>query len=64
MYVKWTIRWLTLAIIGGAALILPIFSALQGGLGYGIVFVFASYWTMLFTVLLVASLGVLLFGKL
>jgi hypothetical protein len=64
MYVKWTIRWLTLAIIGGAALILPIFSALQGGLGYGIVFVFASYWTMLFTVLLVACLGVLLFGKL
>ncbi len=64
MYVKRTIRWLTLAIIGGAALILPIFSALQGGLGYGIVFVFASYWTMLFTILLIASLGVLLFGKL
>lgn len=64
MYFKRTIRWLTLAIIAGAALILPIFSALQGGLGYGIIFVFASYWTMLFTILLIASLGVLLFGKL
>ncbi len=57
MYIKRTLKWVPLAILGGTAVILALISFLTSG------FFFSTFWTFLFIFLLFAGLAGLLLGK-
>ncbi len=57
MYIKRTLKWVPLAILGGTAVILALISFLTSG------FFFSTFWTFLFIFLLFSGLAGLLLGK-
>lgn len=57
MYIKRTLKWVPLAILGGSAVVLALISFLTSG------FFFSTFWTFLFIFLFFAALAGLLLGK-
>jgi hypothetical protein len=57
MYIKRTLKWVPMAILGGSAVILALISFLTSG------FFFTTFWTFLFIFLFFAGLAGLLIGK-
>jgi hypothetical protein len=57
MYLKRTLKWVPMAILGGSAFILALISFLTSG------FFFTTFWTFLFIFLFFAGLAGLLIGK-
>jgi hypothetical protein len=63
MYIKRTLRWISLVIMAGVAIILPLLSVLFASLTYGGLITFAAYWTNFFQFLFYTVLAGLLLGK-
>ena len=57
MYIKRSLKWLPLSILGGSAVVLALISFLTSG------FFFSTFWTFLFIFLFFAGLAGLLIGK-